>query len=84
MSGIKMKYNGGYMEKKDYPHWNYPTKKDWLKNVRKRWMTFRKSTRNDNLGGVHLGCAYYPKEVYKWICRCDKMDKLMKEYYKNG
>ena len=69
------------MERENYPDWNFKTKKEWLRNVRKRWTIFRKIL---NHGNICDGCAYYPVEVYKWLDRFEEMDKIMKEYYKNA
>ena len=61
-----------------YPTWNY-TKRDWLRNVRKRWVVFRK-VRAD----IRYGSAYFPKEVYEWLSQFEKMDDLMRDYYKGA
>jgi hypothetical protein len=70
---------------RDYPAWAYKTKKKWLQTVRKRWVQFRKSMDKTE---VMVGCAYYPKEVYNELIEMklniEKLDKLMKEYYKNA
>lgn len=31
-----------------------------------------------------IGSAYYPDEVYRWLSQFDKMDQLMKDYYKGA
>ena len=66
-------------KRKNYPHWAYPLKKIWLRIVRARWKRFR-SAHSD----IRTGCIYYPDEVYDWLGQFDKMDKLMKDYYKNA
>ena len=68
---------------KNYPDFAFKRKKLWLRDVRKRWSGFRSDwNRNENC--VTTGCAYYPPEVWKWLCEFEKMDKLMREYYKNA
>jgi hypothetical protein len=64
-----------------YPDFAYPTKRVWLRSVRKRWTAFRKEIKESDM---FCGCAYYPKEVYEWLNQFDKMDNLMKDYYKNA
>lgn len=73
--------------KKDYPYWAHPTKREWLKDVRKRWNEFKR-VRHPYKRSVMSGSAYYPKEVYQWLIKSErelkKMDLLMREYYKNA
>ena len=66
---------------KDYPDHAFENKKEWLRNVRKRWTQFRKYNNQEN--NVKAGCYYYPEEVYEWLNKFEKMDKLMKYYYRN-
>ncbi len=68
-------------KKKDYPTWDYKSKKEWLCKVRKRWVKFRKVFNNDS---VRTGCVYYPREVLDWLGKFEKMDAKMREYYKNA
>ncbi len=67
------------MKQRDYPYWNYPLKKLWLRAVRMRWRRYR-SAQYD----IRTGCVYFPDEVYDWLQKFDEMDKLMKDYYKNA
>lgn len=74
-------------KKKEFPHWEFSSKKSWLRNVRKRWVRFRKPfSYHSNKEGdtVKSGCVYYPPEVMQWLGEFEKMDKLMREYYKNA
>jgi len=66
---------------KNYPHWNYPLRKLWLRMVRGRWSKFRSAYKNSE---IRSGCVYYPDKVYNWLNQFDEMDKLMKDYYKNA
>lgn len=72
-------------QKNDYPHWAYPSKKDWLRDVRKRWAKFRRMQGEQS---IMSGCAFYPKEVYRWLYdfrqEMDRMNKLMRDYYKGA
>jgi phage pi2 protein 07 len=68
---------------RNYPDFAYPTKRDWLRDVRKRWTSFRRVVKSDDIR-IYCGCAYYPKEVFEWLNQFKKMDKLMKEHYKNA
>ena len=74
--------------KKNYPHWAYPIRRLWLRQVRKQWSEFRRSFNIPNLNPVYEGSAFYPKPVYEWLMKIrdemKEMDKLMKEYYKNA
>ena len=65
----------------NYPDHAYGTRREWLKRVRDKWNCFRKSFHKTE---VITGCAYYPDEVYNWLIQFEKMNKLMKEYYKNA
>ena len=69
------------MKIEKYPDWDFKSKNEWLRDVRKRWCAFRKII---ILGNICSGCAYYPDEVYEWLNKFDEMDKKMKEYYKNA
>ena len=71
---------------KNYPTHAYKSKKLWLRNVRKRWVLFRRYWRNTGNWdeSIWCGCLYYPKEVYEWLNQFEKMDKLMREHYKNA
>lgn len=73
------------MKNKDYPDWNHESKKSWLRQVRKQWSDFR---RKINHSDYNCGSAYYPEEVYEWIKKFqsdfEKMDKIMRDYYKNA
>ena len=66
---------------KNYPYWVHPTKKDWLRRARKQWSELRKAI---NKTDVTVGSVFYPDEVYNWLVQFEKMDYLMKEYYKNA
>lgn len=74
------------MSKAVYPYWNHNSKREWLKDVRRRWTKFRREYRHrmDYAESVRTGSAYYPDKVYQWLAKFDEMDKLMKEYYKNA
>lgn len=67
---------------KAYPKWKYSSRKNWLKHVRKRWIKFRKEF--EGCEAIHMGSAFYPSEVQQWIREFNKIDGLMKEYYKNA
>jgi hypothetical protein len=67
--------------KSNYPYWNFITRRRWLSNVHMRWSIFRKYY---NHSDITTGCAYYPDEVYEWLNQFEKMDKLMKDFYKNA
>ena len=69
------------MKTKDYPDWDFKTRQEWLRNVRKNWSSFRKSFNHHK---IMYGSAYYPEEVYQWLNEFYKMDKKMKEYYRNA
>jgi hypothetical protein len=69
------------MKTKNYPDWEFETKQKWLRNVRKNWSSFGKSFNHHEM---MCGSAYYPEEVYQWLNEFDKMDKKMKEYYRNA
>lgn len=70
-----------------FPNWQHKTNRDWLKNVRKRWKAFRLFYRFGE-SNIMTGSAYYPKEVYEWLVKTqnefEKMDEIMKQYYKNA
>jgi len=71
----------------DYPVSVYKNKKSWLRDVRKKWIRFRKhwwKARDWGDKSIWCGRAYYPPEVYKWLDQFGKMDKLMREYYKKA
>jgi len=68
--------------KSRYPKHAFQTKRLWLQTVRKRWIILRNTFRAGD--SIMLGSAYYPKDVYKWLRDFEKMDKIMKEYYKNA
>ena len=69
------------MKTKHYPYWDFKTKRDWLIHVRSKWVRFRNIF---NRGDISTGSVYYPEEVYQWLNKFHKMDKIMKEYYKNA
>lgn len=71
------------MKTYNYPNHAFGRKKEWLRDVRKRWVEFRKKHINQE-NSVRSGCVYYPDEVYRWLNQFDKMDELMKDYYKNA
>jgi hypothetical protein len=62
-----------------YPAWTYKNKSVWKASVRQRWVKFRRAMNSND--SIHLGCAYYPEEVYRWIEQFEKMDNLMKDFY---
>jgi hypothetical protein len=76
------------MKIKNYPHWNYPIKRLWLRQARKQWSEFRRSFALSNNNAVTSGCIFYPKPVYEWLnkirAEMKEMDKIMKDYYKNA
>lgn len=63
---------------KDWPHWNFPTKREWLRDVRKRWTAYRKAYQD-----VRTGCAFYPGTVTMDREAFEIADKKMRDYYKN-
>lgn len=65
-------------KKKDWPHWAYPTKREWKKDVRKRWVKFRKA-----MDEMRYGSAFYPKDVYEIVKLFKVADTNMKQFYKN-
>jgi len=69
--------------RKDYPTHAYKTKREWSRDVRKRWCKLRSNIKISS-NSVRGGCAYYPEDVYKWIDQFEKMDELMRDYYKNA
>ena len=68
---------------KYYPKHAHKTKREWLKDVRKRWVKFRKKFRGYP-DSVFVGSAYYPDYVYDWLKKFEYVDKLMKDYYKHS
>ena len=68
---------------KNYPDFIFNRKKIWLRDVRKRWTLFRKMF-CDNDNSVWTGCVYYPEDVHKWLNQFERMDKIMRDYYKNA
>lgn len=61
---------------KDWPYWNYPTKREWLRDVRRRWVAYRKAYNE-----IRLGCAYYPTQTTPDRDSFDEMDKKMRAFY---
>lgn len=66
---------------------NFRTKKLWLRDVRRRWVQFRKLL-NDRNESPWYGCSYYPPEVraflYEIVNEFKEIDRLMCEYYKEA
>jgi hypothetical protein len=61
-----------------WPYWSYKTKREWKKDVRKRWTAYRKAIR-----ALHKGCAFYPDGVTLPLARFDEQDRIMKNWFKN-
>lgn len=68
-----------------YPYWAFKTKREWKRSVRKRWTAFKRGTTGSE---VMTGSAFYPKAAYSKLQRImedvEKIDAIMKEFYKNA
>jgi len=65
------------MKDKNYPYWNFRTEREWKRDVRKRWMEFRKAYKS-----IRNGCAFYPIAVK--LEEFEYMDKQMKQWFKKA
>jgi hypothetical protein len=61
-----------------WPHWAFKTKREWKKDVRKRWTAFKKAYKD-----IRVGCYYYPTDFVKNIS-IDNADRLMKDWYRKA
>ena len=55
-------------------------KQQWLRQARKQWSSFRRYFKKMMLPVD----AYYPDEVYQWLRQFDKMDEIMRDFYRNA
>jgi hypothetical protein len=60
-----------------WPHWKFKTKREWKRDVRKRWVAYRKALR-----ALRDGCAYLPIELD--LVKFEERDAKMKEWFKKA
>lgn len=61
-----------------WPDWAYTSKREWKKDVRKRWIAFKKS-----YSELRAGCVFFPTDfVYNLDIK--EADKKMKDWYKKA
>lgn len=65
-------------KRKRYPYWAYPNERAWKKDVRKRWIKFRKA-----LDDLKTGCVYFPTDFVQKLDIKD-VDRIMKNWYKKA
>lgn len=61
---------------KHWPHWAHKNRREWARDVRKRWVAYRKAMLT-----LRFGCSFYPESVNLYI-PFDEQDAAMKEFYK--
>jgi hypothetical protein len=64
--------------KESWPHWAYKNKREWKRDVRKRWNAFRKALKE-----LRSGCAFYPSDFIATM-KIEEADRVMKEWYKKS
>lgn len=60
-----------------FPYHEFKTKEEWIREVEKKWIPFRESFKNSEIG---MGAYYYPIKVANWVSQIYEMDKLMQDF----
>lgn len=60
-----------------WPHWAYKSKRDWKRDVRKRWVQYRNA-----INIVRFGCSYYPVKLN--LDQFKENDEIMKKWFKKA